>query len=333
MCAGEAAEAEEQWGEADSHYALAARLAAPLADRRPLALALRRQARVHWNRGEVEEAIPLYAASLEQAESAADVDGQIVALTGLGNMRSAQGRWVDARAQYAAALALCGAEHRRLQGQIFLNLANLSREEAQYPESRMWLDRVLPIWDDLGSANQSVWLNNHGLLCMAQRDWLQAEVAFHQALEHAPAHLDRAMLFDNLAELSAERGLYGEALSLARRAEEHALTAGSPWALGIVYTDIGKIFRLSRDPNGFTFFEKALEICRERVYPLVEGQAHLEYGRFRKDFGELDEAASYLQRAVEIFAQLGAGAHLDQAKREIDTLSALDGPEITAIPS
>lgn len=125
---GEAAEGEEALADALVFYESASGLALQLGDRRPLALALRRTARVRWNMGEVEAAWNLYRSSLEQAEAAGDVEGRIVASTGLGNARHAQGRWAEARAHYAAALPLCGEEHPVLLGHICLNLANVDRK-------------------------------------------------------------------------------------------------------------------------------------------------------------------------------------------------------------
>lgn len=319
---GESAEEAENWEYARTCFAHAAQMAAALPERRPLALALRRVARVRWNLGEVEDALAAYAASLEQADAAGDREGRIIALTGLGNMRTSQGRWSEARADYLAALASCTDADARLRGQLYLNLANLATEQRDFEASRSWLQQALELWDVLGTANHCVWLNNHGMLCMEEGDYVKAELAFTQALEHAPGHLDRAMVLDNLADLTGRRGQYDEALVFARRAEEHALAAGSPWALGLVYTDMGKIFRLRGDANGVTFFEKALEICRERTYPLVEGLAHLEYGIFRREIGEREEAASYLERAREIFAGLGAQSF---EKRALDALATLAG--------
>ncbi|MGQ0562607.1 MAG: hypothetical protein ACT443_12125, partial [Gemmatimonadota bacterium] len=78
------------------------------------------------------------------------------------------------------------------------------------------------------------------------------------------------------------------------------------------YTRLGKIFRLRSDLNGVTFFEKALDICRERSYPLTEANAYLEYGIFRRTLGDLEEARSFIERARQLGVQIGA-AQLERA--------------------
>ena len=90
-----------------------------------------------------------------------------------------------------------------------------------------------------------------------------------------------------------------------RRAEQHALAAASPRALAEVYIRLGRIFRLREDPNGVTFFEKALELCRRHAYPLLEAAACIEYASFRTALGDVDEARAYEQRAHELSAQHG----------------------------
>ena len=94
-----------------------------------------------------------------------------------------------------------------------------------------------------------------------------------------------------------------------------APVSGSPRALAEIYTRLGKISRLRSDLNGVTFFEKALEICRERRYPLTEANAYLEYGIFRRTLGDMEEARSYLERARQLCADIGA-AQLERVASE-----------------
>ncbi|HEY0303493.1 MAG TPA: tetratricopeptide repeat protein, partial [Longimicrobiales bacterium] len=133
-----------------------------------------------------------------------------------------------------------------------------------------------------------------------------AEGILHQALSTAQSEFERAMVLDNLAELFIRQGNLSEAEALARSAEEAALRGGSPRALAEIYTRLGKIFRLRGDANGVTFFEKAVEICRQRRYPHSEANAYLEYGLFRRLHGDNEEARTYLERAVQLFGAVGA---------------------------
>lgn len=316
---GQAAEGEERWVDATNYYDLAVRLSKPLPDHGPLSLALRRLARARFGVGDIEAAFALYRRSCEAATAAEDRRGELAARLGLGNMRSFQGRWAEAQAHYESALALCEEADTRVRGQLYNNLSMVCRERGLLSEAQHWLDRAGPVWVECEErADRSVWWNNRGLLRLALGDFDQAGAAFHHAFEDAPSHFDRAMVLDNLAELAIRRGLITEAEGAARRAEEYALAAGSPRALAEVYTRLGKVCRLRGDPNGVAFFEKALELCRPRHYPLVEGHAHLEYGLFRRALGEAEEARAYLEEACRVFERLGAVADLERARRELD---------------
>jgi tetratricopeptide (TPR) repeat protein len=125
------------------------------------------------------------------------------------------------------------------------------------------------------------------------------------------------MVLDNLAELFIGQANLSEAESLARSAEEAALRAGSPRALAEIYTRLGKIFRLRADPNGVTFFEKAVELCRGRRYPHTEANAYLEYGMFRRVHGDIEEARSYFERASQLFREVGAVAQERAAAEQL----------------
>lgn len=303
---GEAAEAEENYRTATAYYEVAARFSESLADRRARILALRRLARANAALGDIDQAIALFGVALDQAVTADDEEARIFILLGLGNIMGFQGRWKLGLEKYEAAIALCGESFPRLRAQIVTNMAVMCRELGDLGQSAAYLDEAATTWADMPAREQSVWYNNRGLLMLDRGDTVAAETLFRQALETAGSDFDRAMVLDNLAELSIRQDNLSDAEGFARAAEDLALRAASPRALAEIYTRLGKIFRLRSDLNGVTFFEKALEICRGRRYPLIEANAYLEYGIFRRTLGDTEEARSYIERAGELCADIGA---------------------------
>lgn len=303
---GEAAEAREDLPSAVTYFEYAARLSAASPENKPRILALRHLARAHLGLGDMDSATSYYRAALEQARAGNDVEWQIVAFTGLGNVLSLQGKWHEAIEHYETALTLCGPGYPHQRAQLAINLASMHRERGELEESARQLAAAADLWSELSRAEQSAWYNNRGLLAMARGEFDAAETSFRQGLEAAETDFARSMRLDNLAELFIRRGNLAEAEDNARAAEDMALRAQSPRALAEIYTRLGKIFRLRSDLNGVTFFEKALELCRDRTYPFTEANAYLEYGLFRRDLGDLEEARSYLQRAQQLCAEIGA---------------------------
>jgi len=105
-----------------------------------------------------------------------------------------------------------------------------------------------------------------------------------------------------------------------REAEEHAIAARSPYHLARMYQGRGNIARARRDEGGFTFFEKALQIARDKGYRLLEGETLLEYALLRSQSGETEEAQAYLECARDIFVELGTvheQVRAEQALRDL----------------
>jgi tetratricopeptide (TPR) repeat protein len=305
---GEAAESKGDAQQAAAWYAAAASLAAPLPARGILTLALRRLARARLSAGALTESESLYRAAADHSTAADDTAGRAVALTGLGNALSFQGRFADAGVCYEQALELTAQSELRLCAQLQVNLAMVAREQGRLDDARTWLTAARTAWDDFTAHDRSGWHNFAGLLALSLGALDDAHAEFVAALASAGGRFERAMVLDNMTEVALQRGQLKEAEVLARRAEQHALAAASPRALAEVYTRLGRIFRLRDDPNGVTFFDKALELCRRHDYPLLEAAACLEYASFRHALGDVDEARAYEQRAHELYARSGAAA-------------------------
>jgi tetratricopeptide (TPR) repeat protein len=303
---GEQLEAEENAPAAIAWYEAADRMAAQGGNHELRARALRYRALVHVNRGAPEEAALAYRASLEIAAAANDQESEVVALTGLGIVAGYQGRSADALAHFQTGLELCADQFPRRRAQLLINVAALRAEEGDFAEASARLADASALWAHLSDADRCGWYNSRGSLALHRGELEMAEGIFHQALESARSEFERAMVLDNLAELFVGKGNLSEAEALARSAEEAALRSAAPQAVAQIYIRLGKIFRLRGDANGVTFFEKALEICRQRSYPHTEANAYLEYGHFRRLHGNLEEARTHFERARQLFSALGA---------------------------
>ncbi len=107
--------------------------------------------------------------------------------------------------------------------------------------------------------------------------------------------------------------------------------SSAPYYLAEMYRGLGNIARERGDHDGFTFYEKALEIARDKGYHLVEATTLVEYALLRREMDEWEEAVSYLERARDLFGGLGAvheETRAEQLLREIggstDTVTTAD---------
>lgn len=304
---------------------LAVTVSLPLPEKGPQILALRRLARVCRAAGELNEAIRHYERSGALARDAGDVEGQVIAHVGAGHALALQGRWSDAERTHLEALALLdaseGGGHRLERGQIYNNLGYFAARQDRLEEADRWLAKAMEVWDEVTSpADLGICHHSRALVRRERGEWSAALAHYEEALRvELPAAL-RAGIAIDAADASLLAGDEAGAERWGRTAEEEALSARSPYFLGRVYQVRGNLARSARRDDGFTFYEKALEIARDRGLRLLEGETLMDYAQLRADMGENDEARSYLERASEIFT--GAGAITDQQKvqRLLDSL-------------
>lgn len=308
-------------------YRAALRLSLPLPDKGAQVLALRRIGRVSLAVGEFRDAAAHYERSAELARHSGDLHGEVVARIGSGNVSNWQDRWPEAERYYLEALRIAesagGLELEK--GQIFTNLGSVATRLQRWDEAEEWFERALATWQKVQSPNDySVCLHNQGHLRAYQGRRAEAREAYEQALALPVSSTMRAVIASDVAELLGEDGHLMLAEDWAREAEEHAIAAGSPYALGRMYYARGNLARVRGEVDGFTFFEKALEIARDKGYPYLEAETLAQYADLRLKTGGVEEAQAYLESARDIFSDLGA---VHDHARALDALARLAAPD------
>ena len=327
---GEQLEASGRVNGARRCYRAALTASLPLVEKGPQVLALRRIARVSLHLGDFQEAVSYYERSAEMAHDSGDLHAEVVARTGLGNVRLWQGRWTEAEQCYHEALAVADAAGPGAltleRGQIYNNLGNLTTRLQRLDESEGWFESALRVWETHSSPEDlAICLHNHGNLREAQGRWDEARRGYEGALKLPVSSAVRAIIATDYAEWWLHEGHLTQAQEYGEVAEEHAIAAGSPYTLGHMYLGRGKIARALGDADGFTFFEKALEIAREKGYPFLEAETLVDYAALRAQNDGVEEALAYLERACEILRGLGAVGELERAKTALEELRAGSG--------
>jgi tetratricopeptide (TPR) repeat protein len=269
--------------------------------------------------GALDEAERHYRAGLAVAGAARDAEGYIVACQGLGNLCVDQGLWAEARAWYTRGLDLLSpALPERLRWQLFNNLAVVAMRSGDLAESEQWIDRAQEaVREDDGPGRFAV-QNSLGRLFMAQRRAGEAEAVYRAALDAGPGPFTRSSLLVNLSEALLAQGRLAEAEGAAREAELAAIRQGSTIPLLDAYRALGQVARARRDPEGFLFFEQALELCRTGRLPDVEMAATQHaYGLARLGDGEVEEGLARLAEALEVYERLGSAPEIEQIRAEL----------------
>ncbi|MFL5538168.1 MAG: tetratricopeptide repeat protein [Longimicrobiaceae bacterium] len=309
-------------------YRSALTVSLPLPDKAPQVLALRRVARVSVRIGDLKEAAAYYERSAELARDSGDRHAEVIARTGMGNVLSWQGRWIDAERCYLDTLALAdeaGPGALLLErGQIYNNLANATTRMRRLDEAEGWFESALRVWETLSSPlDLGICLHNHGQLREAQGRREEAANDYETALKLPIPHWLRASIATDLAAWWLDEGHLTQAEEWGRVAEENAIAAGSPYTLGAMYLGRGRVALARSDADGFTFFEKALEIAREKGYLSLEAETLVDYATLRAQNDGTEEAIAYLERACEILRGLGArgiSGELERAEAALEEL-------------
>lgn len=330
---GEREESTSRFGQASAWYEVALELSEGLRERQAEIETLLRLGRVSMHLGRYEEGGRYHQRAFVLAEAEFDPSATILAAQGLGEIALAQGAYGGAESWYARGLSLAEAAsdaprvaqlHRRL-GDVARRKGDLESARARLRQAREILARLAD-WKELART----W-NGEGQLEVELARYEDARVAYRKALEalgrmeEGDPSLEASIRAD-LADLYVRMDRFLEAEDELRRAEETAIAHNLARRLIRVYSLMGKLAARQGDETGFVFFEKALELCRASgEAPLLEGQVYFEYGAFRAQLGEREEARAHLERARQILEPLGDVPELGQVRIELERLSGGDG--------
>lgn len=318
----ELGERQEQFGrlrKARQCFETALSLSLPLPNKQPQILALRRIARVAQALGDLREAVRYYQRSAELASDAGDLLNEVVAGTGVGNVLAMQGRWAESEEWYRKALGrvtASGEDTLALQrAQLYNNLAMIAMRQDRFPDAEQWFEKAFAAWEVIDSPiDLAICHHNQGLLFRKQVRTEDAREMFGKALQLAIPSSLRAAIAIDFAESCLNDGLLSQAEEWGRDAEEHAIDARSPYTLGNLYLSLGNLALARGDEDGIIFYEKALEIARDKEYLLLEGETLVNYALLRIELGGREEAQSYLEHACEIFAAMGDVGERERAQ-------------------
>jgi tetratricopeptide (TPR) repeat protein len=329
--AGRLEEGVRRLSQARAWFDVARSVSETLQDRRPEVESLRALGQLWLAIGDYAEGARHFQRALALAEAEFDQAGAIAACQGLGDAALWQGQWPGAHAWYAQGLRLAEASSDRPSlGRLERQLSVLARRQRDLAAAGDHLRRARE-WLEGGGPpppeEMARVLSAQGQLEAQLGRRSQAGAAYREALawaRRAPPDLGLELVIRlGLAGLLVEAARPLEAEEEMRRAEQVAIAGNLTHGLAQVYTLMGTLKGRQQDETGFVFFEQAIALCRTLDRPsTAEAQVYLEYGLFREQVGQVDEARAYLERAREIFASAGETGDRERAEAELQKMSA-----------
>lgn len=324
--AGEREEAVGRDKQAGAWYDHALRVAEGLRERRPEIDALRRLGRLDASRGNLDSGARFYQRSLALAEAEFDHAAAALACQGLGEIALAKAHWQGAESWFTRGLRYAEQDRQR-SGHLLLGLADVARRRGQLETAAERLGRARVLFEETKDADGMVrLLNAQGLLDQNRGKFDEALASFRDGLARLHAMGDHPgfemAIRLNLCELYLEWRRLPDAEDEVRRAEEAAIQNNYTRQLARLYVIMGRVRGLQNDETGFVFFEKAIELAQGSDTPRQEADIYRAYAEFRRQMGERDMAAAYLERARELLESVGDGARLAKIDEELSQLQA-----------
>jgi len=123
-----------------------------------------------------------------------------------------------------------------------------------------------------------------------------------------------------LAEGYLAKGDIGKALENANRALEIARMRKYPVCKALAHRILGEILASTDFPLAEDHFSRSLEIMQRIKARNEEGKTELSWGRACQQHGDIEQAKAHLNRAAEIFEELGTTRYLEWTQEAIAEL-------------
>jgi putative nucleotidyltransferase with HDIG domain len=284
--------------------------------------------RVHFERGEHDQAHTAFEASLVNAQALGRRQDAAGALNGMAVVEQFRGRLDVAEALYVRACVLADdAGDYQLAAMIDQNLGTLANVRGDLATALLRYQSALARFQDLKNDKSSASvLNNMGMLHVDVGEWAAAELSYDSAFQLAERVGDdnmRAKVEANRAELYLKRQQYEQARECCERAFKIFSRTGSESGLGEIYKFYGVLYRETGKPEfAHVQLGLALNLARSCENPLLEAEVEVERAKLLLMQTRVREALHALNRAHRIYTQLDARREILDVKRRVDRLHA-----------
>ncbi len=260
-----------------------------------------------------QEAIAFYRQAVELAGDETQVEHQIAAHQGLGEVYHLIGEYEQAAASFRAVIDMAPQvrgeerERRRLLAQAWRGVVQASEARSDYDEALRACEQGLSL---VGISNREEWarlLNGIGWIYIRKGDYEQARRQCEQAIELAR---------DNPAIVATAYGYLGNAAEFSDY--EQAVTYHRE-SLAL-WEKIGDKSRVARELNylgnlaeargmyddAIREYQKSLALCREIGHSLGTAALLNNLGVIYQNRGQLELARDHFQQGLEIYQRIGS---------------------------
>jgi tetratricopeptide (TPR) repeat protein len=292
------------------------------------ARALRTTGHIKQNKGEYDEALDNFQQGLDISGKIEDIHGLADTYRGLGRVFWRKGEFDSAINNYEKGLSLAQEIlDEKLMATIYIELANIYSERGNWDKAIEYHTSSLNVLEklkDFYEIGRSY--NNLGVTYARKGDVGKAIEEYEKCIEISDrtgnirmtgwALFNAAEAYAKLGELKKAEECCDRSLSIFEKLDEKLGISGA-------YMSYGIIFKLQRNWNkAIQYFEKSMRIRKELEIPYRLADGYYEFGMLYKDKGDSANAVDCLNKAKEIFGNLGAADYLEKIETEMKTFNA-----------
>jgi tetratricopeptide (TPR) repeat protein len=277
-----------------------------------------RLGRVSWRQSRFEAALREFetAGALAARVQATELCARIA--NGIGAVHYARGNYLEARHAYSEARAL--THDGAMLGKIILNLGVIANIEGDLEAARAHYEEAYRLFDSHGDRpSAALALHNRGMVEADQEQWENADRSFAGALDLATRDGDADLIartLVNRSEVLAARGQMHEVIAHCDRALELFALQGDELGRGEALCWRARGGRLLGDlAMAERNATEAVQIASRCGARLLEAEANRELGEVKRARGSEDAARVLLQRALELFRELGSVRDVEAVER------------------
>jgi tetratricopeptide (TPR) repeat protein len=228
------------------------------------ALALIGIGRVHWFKGEYDEALRYFEKSLEIKEKIGDSEGMALSLINIGTTYFRRGDFDEALEHLERSLHI--GKKIDAEGCIascFLNIGNIRANLGEYDEAIEYYDRSLMIYERIGALSAvATLLNNIAIIHQDRGEYalgLESYEKSRKIMERIDDQHGLARALGNIGGMYVEMDQYEIARDYCERSMRICKAIGTQEMLSVNLTNLGGL------SLGLGEYDKALEYCKRSL--------------------------------------------------------------------
>ncbi len=282
-----------------------------LDDRLQIMLMTTNLGNVETYRGNHDQALEHYTTSLQMSEELKNVRHRITVLGNLGYLSLHRDDFVRAEAYLAEGIELAGKiDHRLGKANLLHNLGLLRYERGKWREGLSDLYQSLELFEDLGQRLQETGVVGDIASVMIDAGDFEAALNWYRrALETSQEIGDirgTALVLNNLGSLHCNLRRHQEARDYLEESLKLKESLGNPYEIASTLINLGDVCAdLDRNDEAAAYYRRCIDICTAGEDRRNLGLALLGTARLHRREGEIDFALASLNKALEMFRQIG----------------------------